>query len=1073
MRKELVWFFIVLSILLFPGIVKGQGLSTLGTDFWLGFMDNYGNWEDNPIILEIYISCEDTVSGNIEMPANASFGTINFTITPPNGVLIITIPTIIGMTDAYDEIQDKGIHITTDKNVSVYAMNKRQWSADITVVLPTYSLGSEYFVTSHWQDRNRNDDTHSESEFLIVGVEDNTEIEIIPSVNTRSGKPAGVPYTINLDKGQVYQVWAYDDLTGSKVTAIDGGEGLCRQFALFAGNRYTKVGACYESQNGHDHLYAQMYPVATWGKEYIVVDFKDRLYGDLVKILAAHDNTLVYIDTISYTLNSGEYLSLILDGVHNITSNKPVSVGHFSRSQTCDNTRGDPFLIMISPNEQLMKRITFYSPTVATITRYDVNVIAKTSDTQTVKLDGGNIGNSFQQVPDNPEFSYARVTISQGVHSLTSQEGFIAYVYGFGANESFGYVTGASLENLVLNFNTKTLDGENIPIDSICWNTEILFYPEFEGQFSRFVWNFGDGTTHETDKPDSIPHIYPKPGKYLVELYASIGETGCAAGANEVSRKFIHVVKPASKIFGPRSVCPFTDSVAYFSTEKQLYSYSWFEEGGEIVNIQSDSILINWGETNRDAGVELLVEDHLGCVGDTIRKPVRINIQLDPEAPLGPDTLCSSNINDVVYRAYFTQFSKYEWHTDFATINEGQDSEEILLDWDSYGSGILWFEQSSTQDTICSGTSDTLIVYIQRDPSEIAEILSEKDSYQIGEIVNLSVIADTLYQVTNWEFGNANRIDTIDRMYQPETYYNCPGEYVLTAVVFDTLEICETKAYAEKPISILSPELEIINVTNLPEMEDVLEINWKTRNTDFYIRKIELVKDGEDLVASFFKNIVHFVDTVADPDAEIYLYQLNTNFECPEIISSFDHNNINLDVEIREEESSVTDLVWNDYINWNNGIKYYEIWLSVDDKPDSLLSTFPGTSYAFEENSLGFEHCFRIRAIEEGGNESMSWSNEACVTYIPEIYAYNVITPNNDNANETFIIENIEHYPNSVLTIYNRWGKILYESVGYENNWSGMASGELLPSSVYFYILELNEPRSKVERNNGTISILY
>ncbi len=1074
MRKNLVLIWVLVSVLFLTDFVKGQGLSTEGTDFWIGFMSNYGSVEgENPIILEIYISCDEEVNGTIEMPSNASFVPIDFTITPPSGVLITTIPTIIAMTDTYNETQNKGIHITTDNEVSVYAMNKRQWSADITVVLPTYSLGSEYYVTSHWQDRNRNNDTHSESEFLIVGVEDDTEIEIIPSVDTRSGKLAGVPYTIRLNRGQVYQVWAFDDLTGSKVTAVNNGEGQCQQFALFAGNRYTKVGECYVSQSGHDHLYAQMYPIATWGKEYVIVDFKDRLYGDLVKVLAAHDNTTVNIDSISYILHAGQYISQVLDGIHNITSDKPVSVGHFSRSQTCDNTRGDPFLIMISPNEQLMKRITFYAPTVATITRYDLNVIAKTSDIETVVLDGSNIGYLFQEVPNNPLYSYARVTINQGNHTLSSLEGFIAYVYGFGGNESFGYVTGASLENLVLDFNTKSPEGENIPIDSICWDTDILFYPEFEGQFNRFVWDFGDGTTIETDQPDSILHFYPKPGKYMVELFASIGETGCAAGANEVSRKYVRVVKPASDIYGPRSVCPFTDSVAYFSTEKQLYSYSWFAEGGEIVETKSDSILINWGETNRDAVVQMLVEDHLGCIGDTIRKPVRINIQLDPEAPLGPDTLCSSNITDVVYNTYFTQFSQYDWHTDFGVIKEGQGTEVIALDWESYGNGNIWFHQSSSQDTICAGTSDTLTVYIQRNPSEIAELLSDKDQYQIGEIVNLQIIADSLYQVINWDFANSKHLDTVDMLFQPKTYYKCPGDYVISAVVFDTLGICDTKAYTEKPVTIAAPELEIINVTNLPDSAGVLEINWKTHNTDFYIYKIELERDYEDLVASNFKSIENCVDTFPDPDKSVYMYKLNTNDECPEMIQSFEHNNMMLEAEIREDELSITDIFWNEYINWKQGVNQYEIWLSVDDKPDSLFFTLTGNSYSFLENDLGFEHCFRIRAIEELGNNSWSWSNEACISYIPEVVVYNVITPNYDDANETFIIENIEHYPNSLLTIFNRYGKIVYQTTGYQNNWAGIALGEPLPSSVYFYDLELNEPRSDVERIKGTVSILY
>ena len=41
---------------------------------------------------------------------------------------------------------------------------------------------------------------------LFCSKHDNTVIEIIPSVLTRLGKPAGVPFTVTLNKGEIYQI---------------------------------------------------------------------------------------------------------------------------------------------------------------------------------------------------------------------------------------------------------------------------------------------------------------------------------------------------------------------------------------------------------------------------------------------------------------------------------------------------------------------------------------------------------------------------------------------------------------------------------------------------------------------------------------------------------------------------------------------------------------------------------------------------------------------------------------------------------------------------------------------------
>lgn len=68
------------------------------------------------------------------------------------------------------------------------------------------------------------------------------------------------------------------------------------------------------------------------------------------------------------------------------------------------------------------------------------------------------------------------------------------------------------------------------------------------------------------------------------------------------------------------------------------------------------------------------------------------------------------------------------------------------------------------------------------------------------------------------------------------------------------------------------------------------------------------------------------------------------------------------------------------------------------------------------------------------------------------------ISPNADGKNDLFVIHGIENYPDNVLTIYNRWGNIVYTETGYKNTWDGEnSSGENLPDATYFAILEVNK----------------
>ena len=82
-----------------------------------------------------------------------------------------------------------------------------------------------------------------------------------------------------------------------------------------------------------------------------------------------------------------------------------------------------------------------------------------------------------------------------------------------------------------------------------------------------------------------------------------------------------------------------------------------------------------------------------------------------------------------------------------------------------------------------------------------------------------------------------------------------------------------------------------------------------------------------------------------------------------------------------------------------------------------------------------------------------------------------VITPNNDGKNDLFVINFIEQiYPDLQVTIFNRWGSIVFESTGYEVPWDGTYNGEPLPMGTYFYRIELNDSEEKVY--TGPISII-
>jgi gliding motility-associated-like protein len=68
--------------------------------------------------------------------------------------------------------------------------------------------------------------------------------------------------------------------------------------------------------------------------------------------------------------------------------------------------------------------------------------------------------------------------------------------------------------------------------------------------------------------------------------------------------------------------------------------------------------------------------------------------------------------------------------------------------------------------------------------------------------------------------------------------------------------------------------------------------------------------------------------------------------------------------------------------------------------------------------------------------------------------AENFMTPNGDGINDTWVVHNIDAYPNHSLKIVDRAGRIVYEARNYKNDWDGTFKGAPLQQGTYYYIFQ-------------------
>jgi hypothetical protein len=713
MKKSHTSFFVFFLLLFQVHLAQAQ-LSTVGKEFWVGFMDNNRSLPNAPDQAVLVISANENATGVIEYLGR----TVNFSINQGQQFTHIVPSVEIDLLHrSSGVISNKGIYILSDGKISVYAFNERLRSADGTVVLPLGALAKDYLVTSHFETLtasvNYNGNINNESQLLIIATEDNTQIEITTSVGSLSGNQAGIPSTITLSRGQSYQIKARADLTGSRVRVVGANADECKRIAVFGGNKWTSVGNC---GSANDNLFQQAYPVTTWGTQFVHVALLGRTSGELVKVLAAENGTVVEVGGVNRgTINASEFLSLEFDAneTAKITTNKPASVTVFAKSQQCNDRsapnyeNGDPFMITYSPVEQLLKEIRFNALNLPSIVAHYVNVVVKAGTEDLTILDGSNQATQFNAVPGDANYSYARINISQGVHQLSNREGFTAYVYGFGFLESYGFAVGAALDNL--NFKTAAeydfdVAGENIA----CLNQEGNWTINSENpDFTYFVWDFGDGTESVIGK--DVTHIYTERGDFAVIVSASLSPDTC--DQQEEVTFDVTVLEVSAELVGPISVCPDVEEMIYKLKDRvNVDSVSYEVEKGFIIQNYGDSILVNWGPANPKAKVTATLYTDNGCPSAPIELYVVINQRIEAELPIGEIQICFDPMVSHFYEApNFSTGRGYGWVISGGTIVSGGDQGIVEVSWDQPGIiGYLSYRTFSLVDQLCEGVSENL-----------------------------------------------------------------------------------------------------------------------------------------------------------------------------------------------------------------------------------------------------------------------------------------------------------------------------------------------------------------------------
>ena len=135
---------------------------------------------------------------------------------------------------------------------------------------------------------------------------------------------------------------------------------------------------------------------------------------------------------------------------------------------------------------------------------------------------------------------------------------------------------------------------------------------------------------------------------------------------------------------------------------------------------------------------------------------------------------------------------------------------------------------------------------------------------------------------------------------------------------------------------------------------------------------------------------------------------------------------------------------------------------------------FPSADVAFPEsattptNPLFSTTTFLLEATTANGCTAV---DTALVEVLQELDIPSGFTPNGDGVNDQWNLSGVDQYPSAEITVFNRWGDVLFTRGVADGSWDGTLNGTAVPVGTYYYHIRVEEPAIQTEWT-GPITIM-
>ncbi|NQX98937.1 MAG: PKD domain-containing protein, partial [Flavobacteriales bacterium] len=591
----------------------------------------------------------------------------------------------------------------------------------------------------------------------------------------------------------------------------------------------------------------------------------------------------------------------------------------------------------------------------------------------------------------------------------------------------------------------------NFSASTECFGTITTFIDSSNissGTITNWNWDFdNNGTVDNTNQNPT--NVFSSAGTHTVNL--SVGVGSCTHDTT-----LTVVVKPspiANFTTNLTSVCLGT-SIVFNSTSSAVFpsvidSLQWdFDNDGTIDDITPSTTYTYSSIGNHTI---TLVTYSNGCVDDTT---IVITVVPGTVADFSADTVCAGSITNFVDGS-IPNGTVVNWGWDFdnnGTIDNSNQNPSF-----TFSNAGTYSVSLSVSGVGGSCPHDTVIdIIVSTVPVSNFSASNQCEGTPIN-FIDLSVGSVTGW---NWDFDNNGTVDNTNQ--NPSNIFTIAGTYLVN------LNVESGSCSHDTTINIIVDPMPLANFSATSECSGVAVVftdmsnsfggsitswNWDFDNDGTVDNTIQNPNNIFTVAGTYPVNLSVEMGTCTH-DTVINVFVSVSNFSAaldftPPTPCGQDSFNVVLNFIGLGADS----LVW----NMGDGTTFENI-TSVD------YSYIDAGTYPISMTVYNYA-CNIVKTIN---SQVIFFDVPDSESIVP-----NVFTPNGDGINDELIVLGVDETAEFEIKIFNRWGKLVFESSSLINNWDGKVGNDVGSAGTYFYILIYTDVcNEEIKISKGAVTLL-